>query len=63
MTTPNEYRQFAEECFKWAKRAKSDEERETLLDMANTWMQAASIQEQQNARRPERYGATPAKSS
>jgi hypothetical protein len=41
MTTVQEYRHFAEECLRWARDAKSEEERKAFLDMAHTWTQAA----------------------
>ena len=40
-----EYREYAAECLEWAKTAKSDREREIFLQMANTWLQAASCAE------------------
>jgi hypothetical protein len=42
MTTPNEYRKFAEECLRWARDAKTDAERKAFLDMARAWTQAAA---------------------
>jgi hypothetical protein len=41
VTTPKEYREYADECFGWAKTAKSDREREIFLQMAETWLEAA----------------------
>jgi hypothetical protein len=41
MTTPKEYREYAQECLDWAKTAKSDKEREIFLQMARTWPEAA----------------------
>ena len=40
MCTADEYRQFAEECLRWACDAKTDEERKTFFDMARAWTQA-----------------------
>ncbi len=37
MTTPQEYRQFADECMEWARTAKNEEERQQLLEMAAAW--------------------------
>jgi len=44
-TTPKEYREYADECFGWAKTAKSDSERDIFLQMAQTWLEAASLAE------------------
>jgi hypothetical protein len=41
MSTANEYRLFAEECFRWARSAKTEDERKAFLDMARTWTIAA----------------------
>ena len=41
MTAADEYRKFAEECLRWARDAKTDEERKAFLDMARAWTQAA----------------------
>jgi hypothetical protein len=40
MSSPDEYRQFAEECLRWAAKAKNDGERKAFLDMAQTWIAA-----------------------
>jgi hypothetical protein len=42
MTTPDEYRHFAEECLRWARDAETNEERKAFLDMARTWTKAAA---------------------
>jgi ribosomal protein L17 len=49
MTSAKEYRQYAEECLTWAKQAKTDSERETLLKMAEDWLRAAAIEHNANA--------------
>jgi hypothetical protein len=36
------YRKLAEECFEWAAKASSDENRATYLSSAKIWLQAAS---------------------
>jgi hypothetical protein len=41
MTTPDECRQYADECVRWAARAKTQDERQAFLDMASAWTQAA----------------------
>jgi hypothetical protein len=39
--SPKEFREFAQECLRWADETKSELHRQVLLDMAATWMQAA----------------------
>jgi hypothetical protein len=39
--SPVEYRAFADECLRWANKVRNQEERNTLLEIARTWMQAA----------------------
>jgi hypothetical protein len=41
MSNADEYRRNADECMEWAKTAKSDFERNTFLQMAQTWLAAA----------------------
>jgi hypothetical protein len=41
MSTPEQFREFADECMAWARRAKSERERKQFLDMARVWMTAA----------------------
>jgi hypothetical protein len=41
MKTAEEYRQYAEECIRWAGKAKTEEERKSFLDMAFAWTAAA----------------------
>jgi hypothetical protein len=43
MTTPQEYRKYAEECLRWAREAKTDTERQQLIELANEWIQAAAL--------------------
>jgi hypothetical protein len=40
-----EYREYAAECMDWARTAKSDQERDTFLQMAQTWLNAALVAE------------------
>jgi hypothetical protein len=42
MKTAAEYRAMAEECFKWAREAHSNEARASLLQLAQVWLDAAS---------------------
>jgi hypothetical protein len=39
--SPKEFREFAEECLRWADETRSERHRQVLRDMAKTWMQAA----------------------
>jgi hypothetical protein len=42
MPTANDYMKMAEECYRLAKEAKTDNDRQALLDLARTWIEAAS---------------------
>jgi hypothetical protein len=42
MPTANDYLKMAEECYRLAKEAKSDNDRQALLDLARNWIEAAS---------------------
>lgn len=53
MSTAREYREYADECFGWAKTAKSDQEREIFLEMARTWLEAATQAEAKQAPDPQ----------
>ncbi|HEY2526733.1 MAG TPA: hypothetical protein VGJ20_02110 [Xanthobacteraceae bacterium] len=46
MPTSDEYRKTAEECYRLANEAKTETERLALLDLAHTWLEAASRQEE-----------------
>ena len=39
--SPKEFREFAQECMRWAGDTKSQRHRQVLLEMARTWLQAA----------------------
>lgn len=41
MATVSEYRQYAEECLRWAAEAETEEDRNALLDLARDWTLAA----------------------
>jgi hypothetical protein len=43
VTTAQEYRELADECLGWAKTAKTNQERDIFLQMARTWLEAATI--------------------
>jgi hypothetical protein len=42
MSSAKEFREFARECLDWARTAKSEHERTTFMQMAQTWIEAAS---------------------
>ena len=44
MPTANDYLKMAEECYRLAKEAKTDNDRQALLDLARDWIEAASQQ-------------------
>jgi hypothetical protein len=35
------FRQYAEEAMRWARKSKTDQEKQALMDLARTWTQAA----------------------
>ena len=37
MTTPQEYRKFADECLRWATEAETDEFKDAFIQMARDW--------------------------
>ena len=37
--------QMAEECFRWARQAQTEDKRQAYLDVARTWLAAASGQD------------------
>jgi hypothetical protein len=41
MATVREYKQYAQECLRWAAEAKTEEDRKALLDLARDWTLAA----------------------
>jgi hypothetical protein len=43
MSALREYRENANECFTWARTARSDREREIFLEMARAWLEAATL--------------------
>jgi hypothetical protein len=43
-----EYRANAQECFDWARTAKSERERAIFIEMAQTWLVAASQYQRRN---------------
>jgi hypothetical protein len=52
MITPQEYRRMAEECFGWAREAQTDEVRLCYLNLAHTWVEAASWIDRASGQRP-----------
>src|SRR5215475_8174235 len=43
--SPKEYRDFAAQCLRWAFRAEREEHKNTMLQMADHWMQTAQTME------------------
>jgi vacuolar-type H+-ATPase subunit D/Vma8 len=41
MQKAEQFRQYAEEAMRWAYQAKSQKEKEALIELASTWTQAA----------------------
>ena len=41
LVSPKQYRDFAAQCLRWAARAKHEEHKNMMLQMANHWMQRA----------------------
>ena len=39
--SPKDFREFAQECLRWAGETRSDRHRQVLLEMARTWLQTA----------------------
>ena len=54
MITAREYRQMAEECFGWAREAQTDEVRLCYINLAQTWLEAASWVEGRSRLSPQR---------
>jgi len=40
MSEADQFRQYADEALRWATQAKTEKEKEALIDLARTWMQA-----------------------
>jgi len=45
-----EYREFADECMRWAKTAQSDREKRIFLQTAETWLKAAVLADRREQR-------------
>jgi hypothetical protein len=41
LVSPKQYRDFAAQCLRWAARAKREEHKNMMLQMADHWMQRA----------------------
>ena len=41
MTSRKECTEYAEDCLRWAREAKTEKQKTLLLDMANYWAEAA----------------------
>ena len=56
MPTSNEYRQSAEECYRLAGGAETETDRLACLELARTWLEAASRRDEMNSRADRRGG-------
>jgi hypothetical protein len=45
MTEASEFRQLAEEALRWANQSTTEEEKQSLMELVCTWMQAANASE------------------
>jgi hypothetical protein len=54
MESARQFQEYAEECLDWAKSARSNQEREIFLQMAQTWMEAAMLASKEPALRERR---------
>jgi hypothetical protein len=45
MTEASEFRQLAEEALRWANQSTTAEEKQSLMELVRTWMQAAYASE------------------
>jgi hypothetical protein len=52
METSHQYRKFAEECGRLAKRAENEQHKAILQQMAEVWLRLAAEAEQKGSRRP-----------
>jgi hypothetical protein len=41
MSKAEGFRQYAEEAVRWARKSKTEQEKQALMDLARTWTQAA----------------------
>jgi hypothetical protein len=41
MATAKEFQEFADECMRWAAEARTEDQRQSFLQMARAWTQAA----------------------
>jgi hypothetical protein len=44
MRNVDEYRQYAQECIRWASEAQDDQERRTFIEMAKAWTRVALVE-------------------
>jgi hypothetical protein len=57
MSTVDEYHHFARDCLRWAARARTEDQREQLLTLANDWTQAALLIEGVPGQPPDKSAA------
>lgn len=57
LVTPQQYRAFAAQCSRWAARAKGEQHKNMMLQMADHWMQTAQDLERADIERCVAAGA------
>jgi hypothetical protein len=62
MSSATQYRQYMDECLRAAAKAKSAEERRSLLELAQTWHQAATRQDAHDILAESQGGGAPSES-
>ena len=46
MTTPMDYREFAQDCMRWAETAKDASQRDTLIGIGRMWLRTAELMDE-----------------
>jgi hypothetical protein len=49
MSETDQFRQYAEEAMRWVRQSKTEKEKQTLIELARTWTQAAAESERSAA--------------
>jgi hypothetical protein len=53
MTKADQFREYAEEAMRWSRQSRTEDAKNTLIDLALTWTQAASLSERTAVSLPE----------
>jgi hypothetical protein len=61
MSEASEFRQYADEALRWAAEATTEKERRSLLELARTWAEAATMMspKRQTAANPNNFSRGP----